>query len=60
MERQFKTQLNQWRKAVIKYRITASDRSHAIEEILKRTRDSGDTTLGQKLIARYSKLILML
>ena len=55
MEKAFKKQLVQWKKAVLKYRLSSSDASNEITEILRRIRDSGDQDMIKRVTRKYSK-----
>ena len=56
MEKAFKKQLAIWKKAVIKYRLSSSDASNEITELLRRIRDSGDENMIKRVTRKYSKL----
>ena len=57
MEKAFKKQLGIWKKAVIKYRLSSSDASNEITELLRRIRDSGDEDMIKRITRKYSKLL---
>ena len=57
MEKAFKKQLAIWKKAVIKYRLSSSDASNEITELLRRIRDAGDTEMIKRVTRKYSKLL---
>ena len=57
MEKAFKKQLAIWKKAVIKYRLSSSDASNEITELLRRIRDGGDTEMIKRVTRKYSKLL---
>ena len=56
MEKAFKKQLGIWKKAVLKYRLSSSDASNEITELLRRIRDSGDADMIKRVTRKYSKL----
>ena len=56
MEKQVKKQINIWKKAVIKYRLSSSDCASELADVLRNLRDSGDQVLIKRVITRYSKL----
>ena len=60
MEKAFKKQLALWKKAVIKYRLSSSDASNEITELLRRIRDSGDEDMIKRVTRKYSKLLYSL
>ena len=60
MEKAFKKQLGIWKKAVIKYRLSSSDASNEITELLRRIRDSGDEDMIKRVTRKYSKLLYSL
>ena len=60
MEKAFKKQLGIWKKAVIKYRLSSSDASNEITELLRRIRDSGDEEMIKRVTRKYSKLLYSL
>ena len=55
MEKAFKKQLGIWKKAVLKYRLSSSDASNEITELLRRIRDSGDQDMVKRVTRKYSK-----
>ena len=55
MEKAFKKQLAIWKKAVIKYRLSSSDASNEITELLRRIRDGGDADMIKRVTRKYSK-----
>ena len=60
MEKAFKKQLAIWKKAVLKYRLSSSDASNEITELLRRIRDSGDEDMIKRVTRKYSKLLYSL
>ena len=60
MEKAFKKQLTIWKKAVLKYRLSSSDASNEITELLRRIRDSGDEDMIKRVTRKYSKLLYSL
>ena len=57
MEKAFKKQLALWKRAVLKYRLSSSDASNEITELLRRIRDSGDEDMIKRITRKYSKLL---
>ena len=55
MEKAFKKQITIWKKAVIKYRLSSSDCSSELNDILKVIRDNGDEAMIRRITQRYSK-----
>ena len=54
MEKAFTKQLTIWKKAVLKYRLSSSDASNEITELLRRIRDSGDEDMIKRVTRKYS------
>ena len=58
MEKAFKKQITIWKKAVIKYRLSSSDCSSELNDILKVIRDNGDEAMIRRITQRYSKYFI--
>ena len=55
MDRQFRKEITQWKKFVLKYKIGSSTSADNLKEILSRVKDSGDSKIEKRCMDIYSK-----
>ena len=55
MDRQFRKEIQLWKKSVLKYKIGSSTSADNLKEILSRVKDSGDSKMEKKCMDIFSK-----